>query len=123
MGYEVAVVGISCYAINSLFIHLANRDDHSCYKCWNRYISKVILLIVGLNVITEFIAGYMFPGRPLANMMIKAYGYMTMSQVQHQPAASDKQGLDFVADLKLGLYMKVSPRSMFRTQIWCTTLA
>ena len=38
-------------------------------------------LMVGLNVITEFIAGYMFPGRPLANMMIKTYGYMTMSQV------------------------------------------
>ena len=36
---------------------------------------------IGLNVITEFVAGYMFPGRPLANMMIKTYGYMTMSQV------------------------------------------
>jgi len=40
-----------------------------------------ISLIVGLNVITEFVAGYMFPGRPLANMMIKTYGYMTMEQV------------------------------------------
>jgi OPT oligopeptide transporter protein len=40
-----------------------------------------IWLTVGLNVITEFVAGYMFPGRPLANMMIKTYGYMTMSQV------------------------------------------
>jgi OPT family oligopeptide transporter len=36
---------------------------------------------IGLNVITEFVAGYMFPGRPLANMMIKCYGYMTMAQV------------------------------------------
>jgi OPT family oligopeptide transporter len=36
---------------------------------------------IGLNVITEFVAGYMFPGRPLANMMIKTYGYMTMSRV------------------------------------------
>lgn len=41
-----------------------------------------ILLTIGLNVITEFVAGYMFPGRPLANMMIKTYGYMTMSQVE-----------------------------------------
>jgi OPT family oligopeptide transporter len=69
-------------------------------------------LTEGLNVITEFVAGYMFPGRPLANMMIKTYGYMTMSQ-----------GLDFVSDLKLGLYMKVPPRAMFRTQIWCTVLS
>ena len=35
----------------------------------------------GLNAITEFVAGFLLPGRPLANMMIKAYGYMTMSQV------------------------------------------
>ena len=33
------------------------------------------------------------------------------------------QGLDFVADLKLGLYMKVSPKSMFRTQILATGLS
>jgi len=45
-------------------------------------------------------------------MMIKTYGYMTMAQ-----------GLDFVVDLKLGLYMKVPPRAMFRTQIWCTVLS
>jgi len=45
-------------------------------------------------------------------MMIKTYGYMTMAQ-----------GLDFVVDLKLGLYMKVPPRAMFRTQIWCTILS
>jgi OPT family oligopeptide transporter len=36
---------------------------------------------IGLNVITEFVGGYMLPGRPLANMMVKTYGYMTMSQV------------------------------------------
>jgi len=39
----------------------------------------------GLNVITEFVAGFLFPGRPLANMMIKTYGYMTMSQVCLSP--------------------------------------
>lgn len=63
-------------------------------------------------MITEFVAGYLLPGRPLANMMIKTYGYMTMSQ-----------GLGFVEDLKLGFYMKVPPRAMFRTQLWCTILA
>jgi OPT family oligopeptide transporter len=36
---------------------------------------------IGLNVITEFVAGYMLPGRPLANMMIKTYGYMVLSQI------------------------------------------
>lgn len=50
-------------------------------------------IAIGLNVITEFIVGYMTPGRPLAMMMFKTYGYMTMYQ-----------GLSFVQDLKLGHY-------------------
>lgn len=35
---------------------------------------------IGLNVITEFIVGYMLPGRPIAMMIFKTYGYITMSQ-------------------------------------------
>jgi OPT family oligopeptide transporter len=61
---------------------------------------------IGLNVITEFIAGYIWPGRPIANTLVKIYGYMAMYQ-----------GLKFVADLKLGVYMKLPPRAMFRFQI------
>lgn len=34
---------------------------------------------IGLNVLTEFIFGYIQPGRPLALMMFKTYGYITMS--------------------------------------------
>lgn len=30
----------------------------------------------GLNVITEFIAGFLLPGRPIANTAFKCYGYM-----------------------------------------------
>ena len=45
---------------------------------------------IGLNVLTEFIIGYLQPGRPLAMMMFKTYGYITMNQ-----------GLSFVSDLKL----------------------
>jgi OPT family oligopeptide transporter len=61
---------------------------------------------IGLNVITEFVAGYLWPGRPVANILVKIYGYMTMSK-----------GLDFVADLKMGMYMRIPPRAMFRFQI------
>jgi hypothetical protein len=35
---------------------------------------------VGLNVITELIIGYALPGRPVAMMMFKTWGYITMSQ-------------------------------------------
>lgn len=61
---------------------------------------------LGLNVLTEFIIGYMVPGRPLAMMMFKNYGYITMSQA-----------LYFAQDLKLGHYMKVPPRVMFTSQL------
>ncbi|KAM6539972.1 hypothetical protein FALCPG4_001717 [Fusarium falciforme] len=33
---------------------------------------------IGLNVLTEFIYGYLQPGRPLALMIFKTYGYITM---------------------------------------------
>ena len=31
---------------------------------------------IALNVITELIAGYALPGRPLANMIFKTFGYI-----------------------------------------------
>ncbi|KAH8881835.1 Tetrapeptide transporter, OPT1/isp4 [Thozetella sp. PMI_491] len=61
----------------------------------------------GLNIITEFIVGYMLPGRPIAMMLFKSWGYMLMAN-----------GLTFVQDMKVGHYMKVPPRSMFRAQLF-----
>lgn len=60
---------------------------------------------IGLNVFTEFIVGYMLPGRPLAMMSFKTYGYIAMYQ-----------GLTYSQDLKLGHYMKLPPRSLFFAQ-------
>ena len=51
---------------------------------------------VGLNVITELIVGYAVPGRPIAMMMFKTWGYITMAQA-----------LLFTSDFKLGHYMKI----------------
>ncbi|KAF2972195.1 hypothetical protein GQX73_g1462 [Xylaria multiplex] len=67
---------------------------------------------IGLNVLTEFIYGYIQPGRPLALMLFKTYGYITMSQA-----------LSFIADLKFGHYMKIPPRTMFMAQVVATTLS
>ncbi|KAI0544702.1 OPT family small oligopeptide transporter [Xylaria curta] len=58
---------------------------------------------IGLNVLTEFIIGYLLPGHPLAMMN---YGSIAM-----------QQALYFVQDLKLGHYMKVPPRTMFWSQL------
>nr|GMD02355.1 oligopeptide transporter 6-like [Ipomoea batatas] len=47
-----------------------------------------------------------YPGRPVANMCFKVYGYISMVQA-----------LTFVSDLKLGHYMKIPPRIMFSIQV------
>ncbi|KAH7925661.1 small oligopeptide transporter [Leucogyrophana mollusca] len=67
---------------------------------------------IGLNVVTELIIGYALPGRPIAMMMFKTWGYITMTQA-----------LTFTADFKLGHYMKIPPRQMFWCQIVATALA
>ncbi|KAI8947659.1 OPT oligopeptide transporter protein-domain-containing protein [Xylaria longipes] len=67
---------------------------------------------IGLNVLTEFIYGYIQPGRPLALMLFKTYGFITMSQA-----------LRFVSDLKFGHYMKIPPRTMFMAQVVATTIS
>ncbi|KAH9318510.1 hypothetical protein KI387_020279, partial [Taxus chinensis] len=66
----------------------------------------------GLNVITEYIIGYLYPGRPLANVSFKTYGFISMVQA-----------LAFLQDFKLGHYMKIPPRSMFLAQLVGTLVA
>ncbi|XP_019415634.1 PREDICTED: oligopeptide transporter 5-like [Lupinus angustifolius] len=60
----------------------------------------------GLNVITELIIGFLYPGKPLANVAFKTYGYISMAQA-----------LGFIGDFKLGHYMKIPPKSMFIAQL------
>ncbi|KAJ7243035.1 small oligopeptide transporter, partial [Mycena rebaudengoi] len=67
---------------------------------------------IGLNVITELLVGFILPGRPVAMMMFKTYGYITMSQA-----------IQFTADFKLGHYMKIPPRPMFWCQVVATLIA
>jgi len=67
---------------------------------------------VGLNVITELIIGYALPGRPVAMMMFKTWGYITMAQA-----------LQFTSDFKLGHYMKIPPRIMFIAQVSAAIVA
>ncbi|CAL1360152.1 unnamed protein product [Linum trigynum] len=66
----------------------------------------------GLNIITEYAMGVILPGRPIANVCFKTYGYMSMGQA-----------VSFLSDFKLGHYMKIPPRSMFLVQFIGTVLA
>ncbi|KAH7524799.1 hypothetical protein FEM48_Zijuj06G0157400 [Ziziphus jujuba var. spinosa] len=76
------------------------------------FLIKNIYLTPGLNVITEYIMGIILPGKPIANVCFKTYGYMSMSQA-----------ISFLNDFKLGHYMKIPPRSMFVVQFIGTIIA
>lgn len=65
----------------------------------------------GVNVLSEMVCGFMFPGKPLANMTFKCYAYMSIWQCK-----------ELLSDLKLGVYMKIPPRSMFTAQLWGTVI-
>lgn len=60
----------------------------------------------GLNIITEYVIGYIYPGYPVANMCFKVYGYISMTQA-----------ITFLQDFKLGHYMKIPPTTMFIAQV------
>ncbi|KAG2356062.1 OPT oligopeptide transporter protein-domain-containing protein [Suillus spraguei] len=63
---------------------------------------------VGLNLLFR----YSLPGKPVAMMLFKTFGYITMTQA-----------LIFTSDFKLGHYMKIPPRKMFWCQIVATIVA
>jgi len=54
----------------------------------------------------QMLAGYMFPGRPLANMYFTCYSYNALAQAQV-----------LAKDLKLAQYVHLSPRATFVAQI------
>ncbi|KAG9803257.1 hypothetical protein KCU63_g24292, partial [Aureobasidium melanogenum] len=58
------------------------------------FIQAITNVQLGLNVFTEFLIGYMQPGKPNAMMLFKTYGYITMTQ-----------GLAFTQDMKLGKHV------------------
>lgn len=61
---------------------------------------------IALQVMHELIAGYMLPGRPIANVLFKTIAFV-----------GTNQAVGFSGDLKLGHYMKVPPRTMFSIQV------
>ncbi|KAJ2160555.1 hypothetical protein GGF46_002151 [Coemansia sp. RSA 552] len=66
----------------------------------------------GLGVVTELVAGYIWPGEPTYNSCFKMFGYISM-----------RQALMLTKDQKLGRYMKIPPRHLFICQVLGTILA
>ncbi|KAL1910174.1 hypothetical protein Sste5344_004086 [Sporothrix stenoceras] len=67
---------------------------------------------VSIYLICQLVCGAVFPGRPVANMVFVTYGYI-----------SSAQGIKFCADLKLGHYMKIPPRILFKVQMVATLVS
>lgn len=63
----------------------------------------------GLSVLTELLIGYIVPGKPIAMMMFKTYGYI-----------SNVQAITFLQDMKLAHYLKIAPRVLFTAQLVAT---
>lgn len=61
---------------------------------------------VPTQVMHELVAGYMLPGKPIANMLFKTIAFI-----------GSNQAIGFAGDLKLGHYMKIPPRVMFSVQV------
>nr|ADW09325.1 oligopeptide transporter 3 [Noccaea caerulescens] len=66
----------------------------------------------GYDIIGQFMIGYILPGKPIANLIFKIYGRI-----------STVHALSFLADLKLGHYMKIPPRCMYTAQLVGTVVA
>ena len=67
---------------------------------------------IAAQVLDELLAGYILPGKPIANTVFKTISLMTATQ-----------SIAFAGDLKLGHYMKIPPRMMFSIQLIPTVIA
>ena len=65
-----------------------------------------------LYLICQLICGTVFPGKPVANMVFTTYCYI-----------SSAQGVKFSSDLKLGHYMKIPPKVLFKVQMIATLIS
>ncbi|SGZ21315.1 BQ5605_C021g09355 [Microbotryum silenes-dioicae] len=71
------------------------------------------------HLTAEFVAGYLFPGRPIANIVFKVY--LTLVRFFHRYMTM-VQSIDLTADMKLGLYCKIPPSHLFICQVYGTAL-
>ncbi|KAK5805392.1 OPT family small oligopeptide transporter [Linnemannia elongata] len=116
----------------ALFVGMTALANFTCqyygYMPWWAVLLAILLAVVfalpvgliqaltnqqpGLNIITEYVIGYILPGKPIPNVTFKTLGYISMAQA-----------MTFTSDLKLGHYMKVPPRAMFWAQLLGTFIA
>ncbi|KAI0477593.1 OPT family small oligopeptide transporter [Xylariaceae sp. FL0804] len=63
-------------------------------------------ILLSLNVVAPFLAGFMIPGRPIGVMIFKVYSVIVLGQAQ-----------TYTADLKFAHYMHLPPKITFWSQL------
>ncbi|KAJ9143372.1 OPT superfamily oligopeptide transporter [Pleurostoma richardsiae] len=66
---------------------------------------------IGMDYLSEILAGALFPGKPIAVLTSTVYGRQVLEQC-----------LNLVSDLKFGFYMKIPERALFLAQVYGTVL-
>ncbi|KIM38250.1 hypothetical protein M413DRAFT_30368 [Hebeloma cylindrosporum] len=117
-----AIIGIIAFT----FICTAIEIGHTQLPIWATFICVLLSFLFSLpmsmnlaitnqevsaQVMHELLAGYMLPGRPIANTIFKTVGYMTCYQAT-----------TISSELKFGQYMKIPPRIMFTIQLVSTII-
>ncbi|KAF8120919.1 OPT oligopeptide transporter protein-domain-containing protein [Boletus edulis] len=74
-------------------------------------LSAITGVTLSIQTFVQMIAGYLHPGKPMANMYFVLYSYNTVSQA-----------ILLLRDLKIGQYTKLPPRAAFTAQIIGTLL-
>ncbi|KAF8552269.1 OPT superfamily oligopeptide transporter [Imleria badia] len=74
-------------------------------------LSAITGISISIQTFVQMIAGYLHPGKPMANMYFVLYSYNTVSQA-----------ILLLRDLKIGQYAKLPPRAAFTAQIIGTLL-
>lgn len=114
--------------LGSVALGLATTEGYGSQLPWWAFFVSIIIALVfivpttmilavsnillSLNVISPFIAGFLIPGRPIGVMIFKVFSTITLGQAQ-----------TYSGDLKLAHYMKVPPRVTFMCQVVATIWA
>lgn len=121
--YWYAAVGVICFA----FLCVAVEIFPTQMPIWAVVIAIMLACAVAIplamlqaitnqsmpiQVMHEFVGGYMLPNRPIANSIFKTIAFI-----------GSYQAVTFAGDLKLGHYMKIPPRTMFNIQLIGTILS
>ncbi|KAK9450425.1 OPT oligopeptide transporter protein-domain-containing protein [Limtongia smithiae] len=107
ISFALAIIALCVYPTNTKWWGLAivGLIDIACIIPLG-LIQGITGFQVGLWMLPEIVAGYMFPGNGVSNLILKMYG-----------ANIGQQADTYVSDQKMAHYARIPPRAIFRGQL------